>query len=136
MPVDKQHIGEITNSFFSAFNNKGNEFPKVDLLKEICIPECTIIKMNRSTADSFNLIPFIEYRKRILTDGTLMEFEEKEISEETIIIKNIASRFSTYEKKGILFRKRFQLKGYKVFQFVKIKNAWRICSVLWMDNEI
>jgi len=28
------------------------------------------------------------------------------------------------------------LKGCKIFQFVKTKQSWKICSILWMDNEI
>ena len=133
--VNKLCITEITNKFFSAFTNRGNEPPKLDLLKEIFIPEAMITNNNRSTTDIFNLSSFIDKRKKILTDGTLVEFEEKEIFEETKIIENIATRFSEYEKKGFVFRKRFQLKGYKLFQFVKIKQSWKICSVLWIDNE-
>lgn len=133
--ANKLCITEITNRFFSAFTNKGNEQPKLDLLKDICIPEAMITNNNRSTADIFNLSSFIDKRSKILTDGTLVEFEEKEIFEETKIVENIATRFSEYEKKGFVFRQRFHLKGYKLFQFVKIKQSWKICSILWIDNE-
>ena len=133
--ADKLCISEITHSFFSAFTNKRSEQPNLAVLKDICIPEIIIVNNNRPTTDIFNLISFIEMKTRILTDGTLLAFEEKEIFEETKIIKNIATRFSEYEKKGIVFRQRFHLKGYKIFQFVKIKQSWKICSILWMDNE-
>ena len=134
--ADKLSITKITHSFFSAFTNKRSEQPNVAVLKDICIPEVIIVNKNRPTTDVFNLISFIEMNKRILTDGTLLAFEEKEIFEETKIIKDIATRFSEYEKKGIVFRQRFLLKGCKIFQFVKIKQSWKICSILWMDNEI
>jgi RimJ/RimL family protein N-acetyltransferase len=133
--ADRLCITEITNSFFSAFTNKRSEQPNVAVLKDICIPEVIIVNKNRPTTDVFNLISFIEMKTRLLTDGTLLAFEEKEIFEETKIIKDIATRFSEYEKKGIVFRQRFHLKGYKIFQFVKIKKSWKICSILWMDNE-
>jgi ribosomal-protein-serine acetyltransferase len=55
-----------------------------------------------------------------LTSGTLTEFDEQEIFEETKIVKNIASRFSEYRKTGIVFGQRFQVTGRKFFQFVKI----------------
>ena len=134
--ADKLCITEITHSFFSAFTNKRSEQPNVAVLKDICIPEIIIVNKSRQTTDVFNLISFIEMNTRILTDGTLLAFEEKEIFEETKIIKDIATRLSEYEKKGIVFRQRFHLKGCKIFQFVKIKQSWKICSILWMDNEI
>lgn len=133
--VDRLCIAEITHSFFSAFTNKGNEKPNIGLLEDICIAEAIIVNKNKSTADVFTVSSFINTKRRILTDGTLVEFEEKEIFEETRIIKNIATRFSEYEKKGFVFRQRFHLRGYKFFQFVKIKQSWKICSILWMDNE-
>lgn len=133
--ADKLSITEITHSFFSAFTNKRSEQPNVTVLKDICIPEIIIVNKNGPTTDVFNLISFIEMKTRILTDGTLLAFEEKEIFEETKIVKDIATRFSEYEKKGIVFRQRFHLKGYIIFQFVKIKKSWKICSILWRDNE-
>jgi RimJ/RimL family protein N-acetyltransferase len=133
--VDRIFITGITRSFFSAFTNKGNELPRLDLLKEICIPEVLITNKNKSNADVFSLSSFIDTRKRLLTDGTVREFEEKEIYEETRIVNGIGTRFSEYEKMGIAYRQRFKLKGNKLFQFVKIKQSWKISSVLWEDNE-
>jgi RimJ/RimL family protein N-acetyltransferase len=133
--ADRILVTGITKSFFSAFTNKGNEPPNLDLLKEICIPEVLITNKNKSNADVFNLSSFINTRKKLLTDGTLMEFEEKEIYEETRIVNGIGVRFSEYEKKGIVYRQRFKMKGNKLFQFVKVKQSWKISSILWEDNE-
>jgi|KBSSwiS6_1023812.scaffolds.fasta_scaffold05186_3 RimJ/RimL family protein N-acetyltransferase len=133
--ADRVFITGVTKSFFSAFTNKGNEPPNLDLLKEICIPEVLITNKNKSNADVFNLSSFIDTRKKLLTDGTLMEFEEKEINAETRIVNHIGTRFSEYEKTGIVYRQRFKMKGNKLFQFVKIKQSWKISSILWEDYE-
>ncbi|HEU5168699.1 MAG TPA: GNAT family N-acetyltransferase [Chitinophagaceae bacterium] len=133
--TDLISISGLVKSFFSVFTSKSNAQPRLDLLKEICVPEVSLANRNMSKTDFFDLASFVKSRHTMLTDGTLMEFEEKEIFSETRIIKGIASRFSEYEKKGILYRKRFKIKGNKLFQFVKIKQSWKISSVVWEDYE-
>ncbi len=83
----------------------------------------------------YNLDSFIEPRQKMLTDGTLTEFEECEINEQTKICNNIAQRYSEYQKNGILERKSFTKKGYKFFQFVKTNKEWKISSVIWEDEN-
>ena len=133
--TDLISISGLVKSFFSVFTSKSNAQPRLDLLKEICVPEVSLANRSMSKTDFFDLASFVKSRHTMLTDGTLMEFEEKEIFSETRIIKGIASRFSEYEKKGILYRKRFKIKGNKLFQFVKIKQSWKISSVVWEDYE-
>ena len=133
--VDRIIITGITKSFFATFTNKGNTQPDLDLLNDICIPQVLMINKYRSKIDIFDLVSFIDKRGRILTDGTLMEFEEKEIFEKTKISNGIAARFSEYEKNGIIYRQRFRQKGRKLFQFVKIDKSWKISSMLWEDDE-
>ncbi len=133
--VDKIIISGITKLFFSAFYNKGNARPRLDLLNDICIPDVLITNRYRSKIEVSNLTSFIDKKRKILTDGTLMEFEEKEIFEETRIAQGIAARFSRYEKKGIAYRQGFKLKGCKLFHFVCVKRSWKISSILWEDDE-
>jgi RimJ/RimL family protein N-acetyltransferase len=133
--ADKLYISEITRSFFGVFINKGHRQPNLDSLDQICIRQAMIINKKGSEANVYDLTSFIEPRKRILTDGTLTEFEEKETYEETRIINNIAHRYSEYEKSGILDGKAFTLKGFKFFQFIKTEQSWKISSVLWEDYE-
>ena len=117
------------------FTNKSNVQPRLDLLKDNCIPEISLVNRHMLKTDFFNLTSFVKAKHRRLTDGTLMEFEEKEIFEETRIAEGIASRFTEYEKKGILYRKAFKIRGHKLFQFVKIKQSWKISSIVWEDRE-
>jgi RimJ/RimL family protein N-acetyltransferase len=133
--IDRIAITGLTESFFSIFTNKENRKPNLDLLKSICIPEVLIINRYRSKLDIYNLESFIDSRRQILTAGTLSQFEEREISEDTSITKGIAVRSSDYEKKGIAYRMVFRTKGRKVFHFVKVKESWKISSILWEDDD-
>lgn len=87
------------------------------------------------TEDIYSLQSFIETRKEILSNGTLTEFVESETEEETNIVGNIAQRFSKYQKSGYLNRNYFQQYGNIFFQFIKTKNEWKICAVIWEDDE-
>ncbi len=83
----------------------------------------------------YSLASFIEPRQKILTDGTLKEFEEHETIEYTKIIGNIAQRYSAYQKSGILEGKLFKQKGHKFLQFVKTNAEWKISSAIWEDEK-
>jgi len=133
--TDKLMINEITNSFFEVFNTKNKRQPKLNLLKNICITEIIIISKTAVTHTVYDLDLFIETRKMKLTDGTLTEFDEKETYEETRIIDNMAQRYSAYEKSGILTGKTFKQQGYKLFQFIKTDQFWKIASLIWEDKE-
>ena len=136
--LDKQEIDTLIISFFNIFTNKNHRDaslqPNWSIIHSLCIPETIIIRKNGITEDVYNLTSFIKPRKKILTDGTLIDFEEKEIEEETRIIGNIAQRFSRYQKSGYLNGVFFEGFGNKFFQFVKTKNGWKINSLIWEDE--
>lgn len=131
--TDKLIINELVAAFYSVFNNVDKQEPDWALLGHICIPEVMIIKKDRSHI-VYNLVSFIEPRKKILTDGTLIDFEEHETDEQTIINDHIAQRSSDYEKTGKLKGSHFKQKGHKFFQFIKTAQGWRISCVLWEDE--
>jgi len=134
--LDKVNIDDTIKTFFSIFNNKNDKQPNWNVLNKVCIPETRIIKKNANDQIIYNLDSFIEPRKKILSDGTLIEFEEKEISSETKIVGNIAQRYSRYQKTGTLNGKQFKDFGTKFFQLIKISNEWKISSVIWEDDVI
>lgn len=131
--TDRALINQLTKSFYKLFTNTGNQQADWNLIYELCIKEAVIIKKIELNEEIFTLLSFIEPRKQILTDGTLTEFEEMEIKDETNIIGNIAQRLSAYSKKGYLKGIYFEEKGNKLFQFIKTKNGWKICSLVWED---
>jgi hypothetical protein len=117
------------------FTNTNNKGINLNLLYDICVPEIIFIAKNGATQFIFNLASFIQSREKKLTDGTLLEFTEKEIQGQTLIINNIAQRHSRYHKAGVLEGKAFNQKGNKLLQFIKASNGWKLSSVLWEDES-
>ncbi len=132
---DKSLIDDLIQKFFAIFDNKNNHQHDWDLIYRICIPETTIIRKNGFGQTVYDLKNFIEPRKIILSDGTLTEFEEFEIEEQTIINTNIAQRRSRYQKNGYLENQFFSELGTKFFNLVRTEKGWKISAVLWEDDK-
>lgn len=133
LDLDKLKIDDLVKDFLKAFTNK-NKKPELKLLYKTCIDEVVIIKNTNGLCEKYNLESFVEPRKELLTNGTLTEFEEYEIDEQTTITRHIAQRLSHYQKEGVLNNQSFSNKGTKLFQFVKTDNDWKICCVIWDDE--
>ncbi len=133
---DKLLIDQLTKTFFSVFTNAHQQQPDWKLIHTLCLPETIIVKMTGTTEAIYDLQSFIEPRRKILSDGTLTEFEESEIFEETRIVGHIAQRYSKYQKSGYLNGNHFQEYGSKFFQFIKTINGWKINAVIWEDDKL
>ena len=133
--IDKANIDELIKQFFGIFNNKDKSVHDWDLIFRICIPESIILKKNGLEQTIYNLKDFIEPRKTILTDGTLSDFEETEIDEQTTISNNIAQRQSRYQKTGYLNTQHFSELGTKLFHLIRTAAGWQISSVIWEDDK-
>ena len=129
-------IDQLTNNFFSLFTNKNGKKLNLGNIKSLFIDEGVIISNTGNNSLIYDVDSFIEPRERMLSDGTLTEFSESEISHTTNFFGNIAHRFLLYEKSGILNGQPFETRGMKTIQFVKIKGEWKISSVAWSDEEI
>jgi len=133
---DRSEIDNLTKTFFDIFTNASQRQPDWTIISKVCIPETVIVKMNEGAEIVYDLTSFIEPRRKILTDGTLVNFQEVEIESETKIIGNIAQRYSRYQKSGYLNGTYFKEFGNKFFQFVKTKDGWRINSLIWEDDNV
>lgn len=131
---DKESIDHLITQFFGIFNNKEASSPDWELIFQICIPEALIIKKVGIDQTVYNLKAFIEPRKEILTNRTLTDFEELELSEQTSILKDIAHRQCRYGKSGYLEGAYFSGQGSKLFQLIRITDGWKISSVVWEDD--
>ena len=133
-PSDKIEINNLTEQFFNLFDNTNNKIPDWTIAQKICIPEILIIKKTGLSEVVYDLANFIEPRKAILSNGTLTNFQEQELHEETQIIGHIAQRRSRYQKSGNRSGKLFVETGTKLFQFIKTNHGWRINSLVWEDD--
>jgi hypothetical protein len=70
-------------------------------------------------------------RRQMLTDGTLIDFSERETRHSTQISARVAQRWCTFEKSGRLNGVAFDGAGTKTLQFVKTADGWRISAVAW-----
>lgn len=128
-------LNSLCLTFFSVFNNTDQKNLDLKKLSSICIPQAIFISNIKGHYLVSDLLRFISTRQKMLTDGTLVNFQEQEIRSNTIIVKHTAHRLSKYEKNWISNGTSIAQKGTKMIQFIKDRNTWRISSVVWEDIE-
>lgn len=131
----EKQIDELIARFFDLFTNTDGRIPNLKEIFDLCIPEGMLISNTNGKPVVYNLQEFIAPREKMLTDGTLTDFSEFEITGKTKIFGNIAQRFSFYEKSGKMNNEPFTSRGMKTIQFVKIGQEWKISSVAWSDES-
>lgn len=132
---DKAAIDELTKRFYALFTNRGDAVPNVAGIHDLFIPEGVIVRTCGEEPVAYDVIGFIEPRERLLRDGELVEFEEREVREQTSIVGYIAQRLSEYRKTGILRGERFEGRGIKTMQFVRAHGEWKMSAVAWDDER-
>ena len=132
---DELEIDNISARFFDLFTNINNQSPKIRGIKEFFIPKGIIINNTETPPAIYDLESFIKPREEILTNGTLVNFREREVFHKTEIHGSIAHRTCHYEKSGILNGEPYSGGGIKMFQFIKIKDQWFLSSVVWKDQK-
>lgn len=132
---DRTEIDKLTNRFYGLFTNTNGKTPNVNDIKDIFISKGTLINNTGDAPEVFDLKKFIEPRQKMLTNGTLTNFIEREIFAKTEVFENIAQRFSLYEKSGKLNGEYFETKGMKTIQLIKVNKEWKISSVAWSDEK-
>ncbi|WP_109437544.1 GNAT family N-acetyltransferase [Aquimarina sp. AU119] len=131
---DEKEINKLTTTFFEVFTNTNRRTPRVKDIEKIFIPEGILISNTHGKPEIFKLNEFITPREKMLNDGTLIDFEEYEISSTTEIYGNVAQRFSFYQKSGVLNGVDFVGRGMKTIQFIKMNDEWKMSSVAWSDD--
>lgn len=101
----------------------------------MCIPSASIINNTSGEPNAYTLTEFIAQQEKILTDGTLTDFSERELTSETEIFGTIAQRFSLYEKSGKRQGIYFESRAMKTVQFVKLDEIWKVSAVTWCDEK-
>lgn len=132
---DKAAIDQLTKRFYSLFTNRDGTAPNVAGIHELFIAEGVIVKTCGELPVVYDLEGFIEPRELLLRDGELVEFEEEEVRERTLIMGYVAQRFSVYRKSGVLRGEPFEGRGIKTMQFVRTNGAWKMSAVAWDDER-
>lgn len=131
---DKEALDRVVARFFAAFVSSDRGETRLESIVSLFLPEAVIIK-GCGAIEVYSLESFIAPRQKRLNDGTLLQFEEHEVSETTAIFGDVAQRFSVYQKSGVLAGKPFQERGVKTFQFVRASAGWKIASLAWDDER-
>ena len=132
---DHAAIDRLMGEFFSVFSNAGGARPNLGRLRELFLPAGLIIKHAGGEPEVYGLEAFIAPRERLLTDGTLTEFQEEEVEARTSVHGAIAQRLSLYRKSGILSGQPFRSRGMKTAQLVRTPAGWRISALAWDDQR-
>lgn len=132
--ADRAAIDAAAAQFFRAFRTADGG-PDLDALYRLFIPQAAIVNNTASALQTYDLAGFIEPRRSVLTNGTLTDFSEEEISETTAIFENVAHRLCRYRKAWIASGNRHEGAGTKSLQFVRTPDGWRIASLVWEDDE-
>ena len=127
-------IDQQVRDFFGAFTNKGGRRPDVERLRRIFLPQAVITRRDGNAVEIYDLERFIAPRLKLLTDGSLVEFEEEEESARTEVYGGIAQRWCTYRKAGVLQGRPYAGRGVKTIQFVRLDGVWRISALAWEDE--
>jgi hypothetical protein len=127
-------LDRLMDLFMASFTNTGGRRPELDVIRDLFVPEGRIIANVGDQPVIMDLDAFIEPRRKMLTDGTLTEFSEWEISERTDMFGSVAHRFSVYGKSGFRHGERFEGRGHKTTQFLRTPAGWRMCSMAWDDE--
>jgi hypothetical protein len=131
---ERAEIDGITAAWYAAFTNKGRSAARLGSLFDLAVPRCVITKASRTNAESYSLEEFVAPRAKWLSDGSLVGFEESEVSETTTIRETIAHRDSRYRKSGRQHGQLFSAYGRTFFQLVKVSGTWKVCALLFMDE--
>ena len=133
MSEAKTELDRLMHTFLGAFDTTGGGPPDIGAIRAVFIPQGMIIKNVRGEPVVYDLDAFIAPREKILTDGTVTEFSEWEVSERTEIFGTIAHRFSEYRKTGCQDGQWFEGSGCKTTQYIRTPEGWRMSSMAWDD---
>ncbi len=134
MSESQAAIDDVTRIFFAAFSNQGGTRPAVDDLYRLFLPQAVITKRSAAGCEIYTLAQFVEPRRKLLTDGALVDFHEEEVAARTEIFGGIAQRWCIYRKAGVLNGRPFAGRGTKTLQFIELDGAWRISALAWEDE--
>lgn len=130
---DNAAIDALVAAFYAAFDNRGGRRIDTDRLIDVFLPEATIVRASTTGVEAMTVETFIAPRARMLDDGTLTDFHEWETDASTQVLRDIASRYSTYAKSGWRSGAPYAGSGAKFIQLVRKQQGWRIAAIAWED---
>jgi hypothetical protein len=128
---DRAAIAGIVRTFFAAFTSGA----RVTALRDVFLPEAVIVRTGGGVPTVYGVDDFIAPRQELLSNGSLTDFREWELSGHTEIFGDIAHHFCSYAKAGVQHGIPFTGRGMKTLQFVRTPAGWRISAAAWDDER-
>jgi hypothetical protein len=128
-------LDALIRRFFAAVSFVAGERPGYDALHGLFIDGGTLIRNSGAAPEVTTVAEFIAPRQRSVDEGQLSAFHEAEVAQITEVFGNVAHRFSTYTKAGVLNEVPFTGRGMISTQFVRTPDGWRISSMAWDDER-
>jgi hypothetical protein len=132
---DRAVITGIVRAFFAAFHSGAGGAARLDRLRQDFLPEAVIVRACGGVPTVHGVDEFIGPRRELLSNGTLTDFREWELSGHTEIFGDIAHHFCSYAKAGVQHGVAFAGRGMKTLQFVRTPGGWRISALAWDDER-
>ena len=119
------------DAFLRAVSFAPGGRPEYDSIRELFRPGGQLIRAIGDTVEVMTVDEFITPRQAQFESGALTEFEEVELAAISEEFGNVAHRFSTYRKRGVLNGEAFEALGAITTQFV----GGQISVMAWDDER-
>lgn len=133
--ADHDAIEAVVRTFFAAFACGPGCDERLDALRDLFLPEATIVRTCGGEPTAYDVDGFVEPRRALLTDGALVDFREWEVSGRTDLFGDVAQRWCRYAKEGVHDGVRQSGSGTKSVQLVRTAAGWRISGAVWDDDR-
>jgi hypothetical protein len=133
-----EHPAELDSlmaQFFAAVSFDAGARPPYELLLGLFLPGGLLIRNSGPAPEVTDVGGFITSRRAAVDAGDLTSFSEAELGAVTESFGQVAQRFSTYTKSGVLRGEAFAARGVICTQFVRTPDGWRIASMAWDDER-
>ena len=128
-------LDALVHQFFAAVSFESGQRAEYRAIHDLFVEDGKLIKNSGVRPEIATVEQFVEPRQRSADSGELSEFTEAETAEITEVFGNVAHRFSTYTKSGVLGGTPFTGDGMISTQFVRTPDGWKISSMAWDDER-
>jgi RimJ/RimL family protein N-acetyltransferase len=129
-------IDAVSRRLFACFSNHSG-ISHVAAVPSLFTHEAVVTVIRRESPRGIEVSSvrdFVAPRASLLLDGRLVDFEERELTSQTVIARRLAYRSSRYTKAGTLDGRRYEGAGTKHFQLVQTTRGWKIAALAWEDD--
>ncbi|MEV0345436.1 DUF4440 domain-containing protein [Nonomuraea sp. NPDC050680] len=128
-------LRELVESFFEAVSFAEGERPVYAAIHDLFIVDGKLIRSGPGDPEILTVTQFTASRGKLFEAGELTSFRETESAATTEFFGNVAHRFSTYRKEGVLNGTRFAAEGVISTQFIRLAGEWKMSSMAWDDER-